>query len=480
MSTPSSTPSRGGGGLSTHPSQTQHTSPTSPLVRQASLRTAAPVRRAASGRAAGELRCQNAECVCVLETTSIPVDYDTILQRLFGSPPPAPPLDLRLFKEAAARGDAATFTVLVAESARGLAEDDRGGALPGGWPYCDDCVEDLLKAWTRRAADAVKRRDGAILLADIVSGGGGGGEEGIIAAAITFESEAEQKPEPPVIVPVAETGTGGGGLAAPAQVLATLLIRETAARARLLHARTRLDAAALARARIASKRKSVCDLTNRLWLTNRDLSLRLSAGRERMGALSQRASRFRATLGALRALRTFSDAFFLWYSDPFATINGARLGRAPSAGVGVPEWPEVNAALGQFTTLLAETARRLGAPRLRWVLIPCGSYSKITTSEDARAAPHELYYNGSFFGASRFTAALRALVAALGELGAAVEAADPAFRLPYAITTNGEKCGGASVSLGRDVPWTRALRCAAANLKWLVAWSLKREANQRD
>ena len=58
-----------------------------------------------------------------------------------------------------------------------------------------------------------------------------------------------------------------------------------------------------------------------------------------------------------------------------------------------------------------------------------------------------------------------ALLLALGELGAAVEAADPAFRLPHSVAPNGEKCGGLSVSLGRDVPWTRALRCAANSLQ---------------
>ena len=235
-----------------------------------------------------------------------------------------------------------------------------------------------------------------------------------------------------------------------------------------------------ARAKVAICSRGVGEIIQRLWVINRDLSLRLYAGRERMSTLSQTCTRYRESLVRLRSLRTFSDAFFLWFSDPFATINGARLGRAPGAPSGAPEWTEVNAALGQFTTLLSETARRLGAPRLRWVLIPCGSYSKITQSDDARAAPLELFYNGSFFGASRFTTALRALMAFLGELGATVEGTDPAFRLPYAISANGEKCGGLSVSLGRDVPWTRAMRCGAINLKWLVAWSIKREANTRE
>jgi hypothetical protein len=441
------------------PSSTIASSPPVALVRGGSNR-AAPLSRAASSRSAVELRCQNASCTCVLEPTSIPVDYDTILERLFGN---RDAVDMRGFREAAARGDAATFTVLVAEASAGLAcADGDDGALPGGWPYCDDCVEELLRVQKRRAADANERRYAVANILDGVrlgaapqsSAAGAEGDAGAVAAAEEQEP-AEARPQD--------------------MLIEILHAREAEAQKRLEIARERIQSAARARALIAAKRREAMEMKSRLWVIHTELSLRLNAGRERMGALIHRIARYRSTLASLRSLRAHSDAFFLWHSDPFATINGCRLGRAPSTTSATPDWPEVNAALGQFTTLLAETARRLGAPRLRWVLIPCGSYSKIAPSDDARQGPLELFYNGSFFGASRFATALRALIAALGELGAAVEANDPSFRLPHAITLNGEKCGGCHVSLGRDVPWTRAMRCAATNLKWLVAWSLRRE-----
>jgi hypothetical protein len=76
-----------------------------------------------------------------------------------------------------------------------------------------------------------------------------------------------------------------------------------------------------------------------------------------MAALANRGARCREALARLRGLCVFSDAFFIWHADPFATINGARLGRVPGA---VPEWAETNAALGQVALLLSLTAARLG------------------------------------------------------------------------------------------------------------------------
>lgn len=132
----------------------------------------------------------------------------------------------------------------------------------------------------------------------------------------------------------------------------------------------------------------------------------------------------------------------------------------------------MNAALGQFVTLLAETMKRLQTPPTPWMLVPCGSFSKLLP-ERGSAATVDLFHDGSFFAASKLSAALRHLLLALAEVGARVEAADPAFRLPYAISANGERVGALPIALGKDVPWTRALRLAATNLKWLVAWSLK-------
>ncbi len=93
---------------------------------------------------------------------------------------------------------------------------------------------------------------------------------------------------------------------------------------------------------------------------------------------------------------------------------------------------------------------------------------------DSRAPLLDLFYDGSFFATSRLSSALRPFVAAIGEVGAAIEAADPAFSLPYPISASNEKVGGLPIAFGKDVQWTRALRLIATNLKWIVAWAAKR------
>jgi beclin 1 len=75
-----------------------------------------------------------------------------------------------------------------------------------------------------------------------------------------------------------------------------------------------------------------------------------------MDALGVECTRSREALERLRCLRVQSDAFFIWHSEPFATITGARLGRVPGRAT---DWAEINAALGQLALLLSLTAARL-------------------------------------------------------------------------------------------------------------------------
>ena len=93
---------------------------------------------------------------------------------------------------------------------------------------------------------------------------------------------------------------------------------------------------------------------------------------------------------------------------------------------------------------------------------------------DSRAPLLDLFYDGSFFGMSRLSSALKPFVAAISEVSAAIEAADPAFSLPYPISSSSEKVGGLPIAFGKDVQWTRALRLIATDLKWIVAWVAKR------
>lgn len=59
----------------------------------------------------------------------------------------------------------------------------------------------------------------------------------------------------------------------------------------------------------------------------------------------------------LKKTDVFSATFHIWHTGHFATINGFRLGRLPSAPV---EWSEINAAWGQTALLLWSLARTVG------------------------------------------------------------------------------------------------------------------------
>lgn len=91
-----------------------------------------------------------------------------------------------------------------------------------------------------------------------------------------------------------------------------------------------------------------------------------------------------AALGTLRRANVLNDAFRIWFSGPFGTIGGLRLGRTPACPV---PWEEVNAAWGAAVALLSILARLAGAQLSAARLLPMGSYPRVA---DARGT-HELY-----------------------------------------------------------------------------------------
>lgn len=306
--------------------------------------------------------------------------------------------------------------------------------------------------------------------------------------------------------------------------------QEAALLAEIEAAQHRIDAARLAKQALQRKKASLDGITSDLWLESKELARSLQGGKDRLYALVQREDRYRDLLSKLRRLSVHSDAFFVWHRGPFVTINSARIGRLPGLAV---EWTEVNAALGQLAFLLSSTAARLGFIFSRYRVIPMGSYSRLaprwvgfplvlmartvycaqgvihskssepvgyaetlhqcrrtqkadlrivvpypslfTCSGDERTA-FELFYDGSFFATSRLNNALKALAVCMGELGGWAERTDRSFCLPYAITGDGSKVGDLAVTMGKDIPWTRAMKLLATNLKWIVAWAFKQQS----
>lgn len=225
--------------------------------------------------------------------------------------------------------------------------------------------------------------------------------------------------------------------------------------------------------------RAVCErLTSAAALGQRDLGAIMRSTRERMADLRDRDVRARAALTSLRMLSVHNDAFFIWHSGPFVTINGCRLGRLPGQSVGNAE---INAALGQVALLLAHLSQRLGFVFRRHRVIPMGSHSKIASLEDPRGTGvmHELAlaersWAGWLTAQRPFNAALKALLCCLAELGEYAQSLDRSFWWPYPITHGGERIADLPVALGsKEAQWTRAMKCTLTNLKWLLAWAFR-------
>jgi len=172
---------------------------------------------------------------------------------------------------------------------------------------------------------------------------------------------------------------------------------------------------------------------------------------------------------ALKQTNVLNDAFCIWYDGPFGIISGLRLGKLPEVAV---EWSEINAAWGQVALLLATLARQVHFSFSKYRIIPMGSTSKLVKvgSENTR---YELYCTGGFFKSS-FNNAMVCILHCVQELGEYAEKTDRVMKLPYSI--DGDKIGGLSVRTGSsDANWTRALKNFLTDLKWLVAWSTKRQ-----
>jgi len=342
------------------------------------------------------------------------------------------------FRALADRGDSAGFVALLAETLKAKR------AVDIDLPLCDACMEKTLQQREKIRAETTAARDDAIRMRN------------------ALRAQRQQSN-------LLSSSSSSSTMVTNLQFLKD---EEEALLAEISNAQQRLASARAMRAALRQKRAQLASLEMNLWSEGRALSRTLYAGKEKAYALQLREARGRQLLSKLRCLLAPSDAFFLWHRGPFATVNSARLGRLPGFPV---EWSEINAALGQLAFLLATVAGRVGFIFTKYRIIPMGSYSRIVPVIDDRTS-YELYFDeGNFFFAqSRLNNALKALVFCVAELGAFAEASDRSFRLPYAIAASGDRVGGdLNVTVGKDVPWTRAMKLVVTNVKWLVSWSFR-------
>lgn len=73
-----------------------------------------------------------------------------------------------------------------------------------------------------------------------------------------------------------------------------------------------------------------------------------------------------AQLESLQRTNVWNDVFHIWKAGPFATVNGARLGRLGEANV---TWEEINAAWGHCVLLLHTMAQVLYRRRMLLLLL---------------------------------------------------------------------------------------------------------------
>ena len=169
---------------------------------------------------------------------------------------------------------------------------------------------------------------------------------------------------------------------------------------------------------------------------------------------------------------SMNDTFHIWYSGPFATINGFRLGTLPSC---IIEWTEINAALGQAVLAIAIIAEKAQIEFKKYGLIPMGSFPKVFKMDDRRTI-YSLFTDGSFslFPKKRFNLALVGFLHCVEELGEYVGSQDPTLSLQYVINPSEGTINNQSVLLGiEDEIWTRSLKYLLADIKWIVAWAAK-------
>ncbi|CAM9319950.1 unnamed protein product [Ectocarpus sp. 8 AP-2014] len=201
-------------------------------------------------------------------------------------------------------------------------------------------------------------------------------------------------------------------------------------------------------------------------------SRRSDVAEARQNCRSRKALYSEQLVSAMRMAGALNDCFHIWHQGPFGTINGFRVGRLNTH---VVDWQEVNAGVGQAAIVLVTVAMAMGVEFTKYLIAPCGSFTKIARSEDGRVL-YSLHTDESFslFPRRNFNFALKAFLHCLGEVGDHVQEHDPTLRLPYHIKEKEGTVGGLPVALGSSYEdWTRALKYMLTDLKWIAAWAAK-------
>ncbi|GLE03785.1 hypothetical protein PINS_up012687 [Pythium insidiosum] len=211
-----------------------------------------------------------------------------------------------------------------------------------------------------------------------------------------------------------------------------------------------------------------------LWHALNELEFAEHAFRDGRDSARARMEAIDDTMATTRSENALLAMFSIGQAGPFGTINGFRMGQLPNDHV---EWNEINAALGESAFLLVTLASVLEMEFSNFQIVPLGSNSKIIRVSSLRME-YALYGSDQDnFVESHFNLGLGAWVTCLGQMMSHVETLDRTVRLPYKISKH--SVGGYSVLFlkNKQAEWTKALRYALTNLKWLLTIASKRWRN---
>jgi len=156
-----------------------------------------------------------------------------------------------------------------------------------------------------------------------------------------------------------------------------------ALRARLAAATSRISNAQSSRARAQNKMFELSELRQAVYRRVNELEGELQTQRDDNRLLQQENQSLLQDAEKFMKINVLNDAFFLWYSGPYGTINNFRLG---NMSVKVVDWLEINTALGQTALALSAVAMRLPAEKFlftKYMIYPMGSQTKVYKVTDA-------------------------------------------------------------------------------------------------
>jgi beclin 1 len=188
-------------------------------------------------------------------------------------------------------------------------------------------------------------------------------------------------------------------------------------------------------------------------------------------------ARVLSNINRLEQMNSMNDAFYIWYTGPYATINTFRMGTIPNKQI---DWSEINTAFGQAALAVHIISSKAGIDFKMYNICPMGSFSKISKIDDKRNF-YSLFFDPntfSLFPKRNFNIALTGFMTCIDEIAEVIATHDPTLELPYKISIADSKIGGIVFTFGTDDEvWTRALKFMLSNIKWIIAWYTKHCSN---